>query len=627
VTKRKLLVVTSLLAVLAIVAAACSKTTSNTSSPSGSSGQTGGTYRTATQDFGYTNAFDPTGEYLGSAWGIYGQLLIRGLMTYNHKDASQNGDVPVPDIASAMPQVSADGLTYTFNLRNNVMFGPPVSRVVTSHDIEYAFERINLASLAAQYGNYYCGVIKGMTCAEKKLAPVSGIDTPTDTQIVFHLMQPTGDLLYRLSMPATAAVPQEVAKCFTQAGDYGRYVISSGPYMIMGEDKLDTSSCGAMKPLAGYNPSKGLTIVRNPNFTSDQESPDIRGNYLDGLQIKIDTNVDDIFQQIQAGTLDGSYQDTPPSTVEQQYSTDPTLKGYIHADPSDRTWYLTINPLTPPFDDVHVRRAVEWVLDKASMAKAWGGTLHGVPATTIEPPTVNAVAAKQNPYPSPGNAGDPSKALAEMKQSHYSTDSSGKCTDAACSGFIFLGRSISPWPDLDQVILTDLAKIGLKPKLTEVDTTTGYTTLQHLDKLTPLSSVAGWGKDFADPFGFDFFILDSAGVSCTTAVNYYMAGITPAIAKSCGISSELAKYGPVVSVDKGINQCEGESGNARLSCFSTKVDEPIMADALMAPWNWGNNLTITSKSVTNYQYDANAGVISFCWISVNNGLAPVNVAA
>ena len=61
-------------------------------------------------------------------------------------------------------------------------------------------------------------------------------------------------------MPATAAIPQEVAKCFTKAGDYGRYVISSGPYMIMGEDKLDDSSCSAMKPLAGYNPDKGMTF-------------------------------------------------------------------------------------------------------------------------------------------------------------------------------------------------------------------------------------------------------------------------------------------------------------------------------------------------------------------------------
>jgi len=629
VTKRKLLSVVSLVAVLAIVASACSKSNSGTStSPTGSASgpTTGGTYRTATQDFGYTDAFDPTGEYLGSAWGLYSQLLLRALMGYNHKSASEGGDTPVPDLAASAPQVSSDGLTYTFTLRPDVMFGPPVSRAVTSKDVEYAFERINLESLAAQYGNYYDGVIKGMTGTEKTLHPVSGISTPNDTTIIFHLTAPTGDFLYRMAMPATAPVPEEVAKCFTKAGDYGRYVISSGPYMIMGEDQLDDSSCSAMKPFSGFNPDKGMTIVRNPNFKPTSEASDQRGNYLDGVQIKIDTNVDDIFQQVQAGTLDGSYQDTPPSTVEQQYATDPTLKSSLHSDAADRTWYITMNPFAPPFDDVHVRRAVEWVLDKASMAKAWGGPLHGVPATSVEPPTVNPAASKSNLFPSTGNAGDVNKALAEMKQSHYQTDSSGKCTDAACKGFIFLGRSIAPWPDVDQVVMADLAKIGLQPKLTEVDTTTGYTTLQHLAKLTPISTVAGWGKDFAAPYGFDFFIFDSAGLGCTTAVNYYLAGMTAADAKTCGMSSEFAKYGAPVSVDKAIAQCNQLSVNSLFTCFVNKVDNVVMGNGLIAPWNWGNNLTITGKSVTNYQYDANAGVISFSWVSVNNGLAPVNVA-
>jgi peptide/nickel transport system substrate-binding protein len=629
--KRRFLVVTSLLAVLAIVGSACSKSTNPTSSTSGGSGGSGGTYRTATQEFGYTDAFDPTGEYLGTAWGLYGQLLIRGLMTYNHKSSSEGGDTPVPDIATAMPQVSSDGLTYTFKLRTDVMFGPPVNRAVTSHDIEYAFERINLASLAAQYGNYYDGVIKGMTGAEKSLHPVSGISTPSDDTIVFHLAQPTGDLLYRLSMPATAAIPQEVAKCFTKAGDYGRYVISDGPYMIMGEDQLDISSCSTMKPISGYNPDKGVTFVRNTNFKDDSESSDIRGNSLDGIQIAIDSNVSDIFQQIQAGTLDGSYGDTPPSTVEQQYATDPTLKSSLHSDEADRTWYLTLNPLAAPFDDVHVRRAVEYVLDKASMAKAFGGSLHGVPATAIEPPTVNAATATQNIYPSTGNAGDVNKALGEMKQSSYAHDSSGKCTDAACKGFIFLGRSTSPWPNMDQVVMTDLAKIGLDPKLSEVDTTTGYTTMQHVAKLVPLSSVAGWGKDFADPYGFDYFILDSAGIGCTTAVNYYLVGLTAALAKECGVTAQynayVAKNGPMLSVDNAINTCEAQTGDARQQCFGTKVDAPVMKSAVIAPWNWANNLVITGTTTTKYEYDANAGTISLCWVTVNNGLAPVNVAS
>ena len=67
----------------------------------------------------------------------------------------------VPDIATEVPEASADGLTYTFTLKDGITFGPPVNREVTSQDIKYSFERIGTPSVAAQYAFYY-NVIEGM---------------------------------------------------------------------------------------------------------------------------------------------------------------------------------------------------------------------------------------------------------------------------------------------------------------------------------------------------------------------------------------------------------------------------------------------------------------------------------
>ena len=51
-----------------------------------------------------------------------------------------------------------------------------------------------------------------------------------------------------MTMPATAPMPPEVAKCFEgKPGGYGRYVIASGPYMIEGSDELDISSCKSIE--------------------------------------------------------------------------------------------------------------------------------------------------------------------------------------------------------------------------------------------------------------------------------------------------------------------------------------------------------------------------------------------
>jgi peptide/nickel transport system substrate-binding protein len=638
VTKRKLLGALALTVVLGLIAAACGggggakSTTGTGTGVSGAStsgggpsqtGQKGGTYRTAIEDFGYTNGFDPTGEYLGTAWGLYSDMLLRNLVTYKHIEGVP-GDQIVPDIASDLPQVSPDGLTYTFKLKSGVKFGPPVDRDVTSHDIEYAFERINTKSLVAQYGFYYDGVIKGMDGQAKKPAPISGIETPDDQTIIFHLEKPTGDLLYRLAMPATAPMPKEVAGCFTKAGDYGRDVISSGPYMIAGEDKLDISSCSTIKPISGFDPTKVMTFVRNPNYDASTDSPDVRANNIDGLQITIDTNTADIFQKIQSGDLDGSWASTPPTPVEQQYLTNPDLKGLLHADPGDRTWYITMNLLTPPFDDPHVRAAVNYAIDKQQLQKVWGGPIHGDIATHINPPTVLDFGGETfDPYKTPDEAGSVDLAKKEMAKSKYDTNHDGTCDASACKNILYLNRNSPPHVNMGPTITQNLAAIGLQLKERDLDTGTCYTTIQTVNKLVPISSCPGWGKDYADPSTFAV-LFHSSGISCTGQVNYSELGMDAKKAAECGanVTAAYNQVKPVLNADSEIDHCNTLSGTDRTDCW-IQFDKDLMTKYIpWVPYLWATAITVVGKSVTHYEFDQFAGAISWCHISVDNGIDP-----
>ena len=77
----------------------------------------------------------------------------------------------------------------------------------------------------------------------------------------------------------------------------------------------------------------------------------------------------------------------------------------------DRTNYFTMNLTQPPFDDVHVRKAMNWIVDKAALQKAWGGPIPGAIATHIVPPVLyNNGLAEYDPYSTPNNAGDLAKA-------------------------------------------------------------------------------------------------------------------------------------------------------------------------------------------------------------------------
>jgi peptide/nickel transport system substrate-binding protein len=604
---------------LALVAAACGGG-GNKSSSSGQQAAPakGGVLRTAISDFGFVDGFDPTGEYTAVGIGIYGAML-RSLMGYKHV-AGPPGNELVPDLASAPPEISSDGLKYTFKLKPNIKWAPPLNRAVTSKDVAYAFQRINTEPLVAQYGFYYNGVVKGMDGKAKSAdTKISGIETPDDQTIIFNLDKPTGDFLYRIAQPATAPIPEEVAKCFTKAGDYGRYVISSGPYMIQGADKLDISSCKAMKPISGFDASKNLTLVRNPNY--DQATDNTRSNLVDGITVTVDTNVDDIFSRIQAGDLDSSISDQPPKPVLQQYLTDPAKKPYLHSNSGDRTWYLTMNWAVPPFDDLHVRKAANWIMDKAGILQAWGGSTFGDIATHNIPPIVlgEKLGSDYNPYPSEGNHGDEAKAKEEMKQSKYDTNKDGVCDAKECSNLVMPNRNTPVFTDSEAVVVSSLAKIGIKVKPRELASSAAYTTIQTVKNQIPIAMNPGWGKDYADAYTFTFPEWDSRSIKPTGNSNYPLQGMTPDQAKTMGIPYPQGVTIP--SIDADNDACQKIASNQpdqRNQCFAD-IDKKLMETALpWVPYLWAKNITLTGTTVTKFEFDQFSGYLSYTQMAVNN---------
>ncbi|MDX6664251.1 MAG: peptide/nickel transport system substrate-binding protein, partial [Solirubrobacteraceae bacterium] len=238
---------------LTVLATTASARPQQAKAPVAKKASAGGVFRVEWESsFDFTAGFDPTGEYLGEAFGIYSNLLVRTLVGYNHV-AGAAGNVVVPDLATNTGVITNGGKTYTFHLKSGIKFGPPLNREITSKDVLWAFERIGTTSVNAQYGFYY-DVIKGMKAFKAGTTKViQGIRTPDPKTIVFNLTQPTGDFRLRLSMPATGPQPQEVSGCFTQPNEYGRYVISSGPDMIAGSDKLNASSCDTIKAAGGIS--------------------------------------------------------------------------------------------------------------------------------------------------------------------------------------------------------------------------------------------------------------------------------------------------------------------------------------------------------------------------------------
>jgi len=582
--------------------------------PGGGEGEKGGTVRYEFEEFSYTSGFDPSGEYLGNAWGLYSNLLIRTLMGYKHMAGAPGNEV-VPDLAAEDPEISEDGKTYTFKLRDDVNFGPPVSRPVTSKDVEYAFRRIATESVNALYAGYYVGTIEGLKVGEDPgPGGISGIETPDDSTIVFHLTKPTGDFLYRVAMPATGPIPEEVAKCFPNAGEYGRYVISSAGYMLEGSDDLDISSgCKGMKPISGFDPTKFQNFVRNPDNadTVDENRP----NLMDSLEQSINTNTNDIEQKVIADQIDIVGTPTPPTL--KKFSQDQDLKDQLHIDAGDRTWYITLNLNAAPFDDVHVRKAANWVMDKEGLRLAWGGPLQGEISNHIIPDTMlNGELDDYAPYASEGDAGDVTKAAEEMKQSKYDENGDGKCDEAAeCQGVLEISSNVPPNTDMIPTIEDSLAKIGIT--IDDKAVTDAYTPIQTVKRQIPLSPRPGWGKDYADPYTFMGPLFDSRTILCEGNSNYSLVGFTEDQAKECGVPYA----GDIPSVDDDIDACVAIGDDAERQTCWADLDKKLMEEVVpWIPYLDATQVIATSAAITHYDFDQFSGTPAWSRLAVDESL-------
>ncbi len=347
----------------------------------------GGTLRVLMPDEPFAH-LDPQQQYQYPAWGLFRCCLLRTLLSYNGRDSAHGGARVRPDLATSMPQISEDGLTWTFHIKLNIRYAPPLQHTeVTAHDFVRALEREGDRQVGGGkipgYGFYY-SVISGFDAyAAGEADSISGIQTPDDHTISVTLVRPTGDLGYLLAMPATAPIPPSPADPDARLGTatghddgYGRYLVSTGPYMIAGSGNLDFSLAPEdQEPLAGYVPATfdpdteelskagSITLVHNPSW--DRRSDSLRGAYVDRIQITIGGSGARDAHAVDSGQADMVFSDqTDPLPLVRRYLGAPALRGRVRAVSLDAIAPINFNLAEPPFDDPHVRRAVNYAIDK-----------------------------------------------------------------------------------------------------------------------------------------------------------------------------------------------------------------------------------------------------------------------
>jgi peptide/nickel transport system substrate-binding protein len=558
----KSLLVALVAVVSAIALAACGSSNDDKSSSKGGgaeitpvSGQKkGGTLQVQSAE-GFEH-LDPGSSYFQLDYEVV-YAAHRPLYSFKPEDPTR----VVPDLATSEPQISADEKTVTIKIKPNVKYSPPVNRAATSQDVKFAIERGFNPNVANGYAPSYFIDIEGADKA--KGGPISGIQTPDDTTIVFKLTKPFGATMAKaLSLPVSAPVPEEYIKQI-KADDKSPSVYDSDP---------TTQAFTGPYVIKSYSAGKSLTLARNPNWDGGATG-DYRPAYADGVTWAIGTDPNVSGRQILTGQ-DLISGDTPSApTVKlgvQKY------KDQISFTPLGNR-YIAMNTSIPPFDNVNLRKAVLAATDRTALQLTRGGPVAGDIGTHFLAPTApgfeTAGGMKGSGFDFLANpSGDMTVAAKYLKAAGFP---SGKYSGPAIT---MVGDNSDPAAKSAQVALQAFQKLGFKVNFRSVSHETMYSRFCNVpkEKVNVCPNV-GWLPDFPDGYAWLYVTFDGKAIVPENNSNW------PQLNNP--------------QVDAAISKAQDTTDEQKREEAWGEVDKLITSLAPAVPWFWDKQPNIQSKNV------------------------------
>ncbi len=290
---------------------------------------------------------------------------------YGYPDAPEpEGTELQPEVAAGPPEVSDDGLTYTFRIRPGFAFSPPSQEAVTAASFEREIYRV-LDPRLRSFGALSVSDIDGAReYAAGETDRIAGISANGD-ELVIRLVAPSGDLVTRLSTPWFCAVPRD-----TPIAPLGAKIIpSAGPYYV-----------------DSYTPDRGLVLLRNPNYAGSRPAGPASIEYEFGVDPieaveAVEAGEADYFTNVVLGNP------FPPAKLDELDErfgpeSDAARAGEqrLFITSQLATYFLLFNTARAPFDDPDLRRAVSFALDRRALASIPFPEATGRPTDQLLPP-------------------------------------------------------------------------------------------------------------------------------------------------------------------------------------------------------------------------------------------------
>jgi peptide/nickel transport system substrate-binding protein len=394
-------------------------------------------------------------------------MLFDGLYTYDHAMKL------LPSIASALPTVSDDGLVFTVPLRSDVRFHH--GRLLTAKDVVFSIERLLAPESTSAVVSLYAAIRGFAEFRQGKVAHLSGVSAPDSNHVRIELTRADQSFLHLLAMPAMSPVPEDVAR--ERGEEFARHPVGTGPFR-----------------LAIWDPGVRIVVEKNPKY--------FRAGlpHLDRVVFEENVSSETAFLRFRNGEIDIVTRMPPADRAELMQ--EPKWKPYVERSPQVDVWALFMNCELAPFDNVHVRRAVAFAIDRERWARARNGSL--LPTGQMVPPGLLGY----DPNLPNVQRFDPQKAREELRLAGFPDG---------------LPDPVQLWEG-DQpksrvygaLAQADLANVGINVELKAVSFPV-YLASTTTRGVVPMFA-GGWVMDYPDPANF-LGLLHSRGIASQSAAN------------------------------------------------------------------------------------------------------------
>ena len=223
---------------------------------------------------------------------------------------------------------SDDGLTYTFTLHDGIKFHD--SRVLNSADVKYTLDLV-FSSNFAKSASFYEGE------GDAKRSLIKSVEAPDARTVVVTLTKPWVGLLSNL-VPV-AIIPKDSYE------SQKTHPLGTGPFKFIRYD----------------NAQQVCDVEAFPEYWEGAPT-------LPAVRVRVISDMNALQAELQSGRVDIAPMPTSlsPDAVK-RLEQDPNLQ--VKAFQGSNVVLLTINTASPPLDNVKVRQAIAYAIDRESLIK------------------------------------------------------------------------------------------------------------------------------------------------------------------------------------------------------------------------------------------------------------------